>query len=153
MHLLATASIVIECPASKAFDYVADLTNFSRWFPGVVGVRPRDQLAHATIGKTYEETFRMPLRRTKSVVIRVAEADAPRRFATEGALPPLLPRMEIEIRNAGSAGCEVHWRMLSRNNTAWVRWTLLPLARLAMRKRAAAAMPRLKKLLESGPDR
>lgn len=150
MYLLAATSAVIACPRAKAFDYVTNLANFALWFPGVVEIQPRDQLAHATIGKEYEETFLGPLRRRKSVVIRVTESDRPRRFATEGALALLMPRMEIDFADAGSGACEVRWRMWSRNSAVFARWTVLPLARRVTRRRADAAMRRLKKLLEAG---
>ncbi len=149
MHLLASASAFIQCPQARAFAYVADLGNFPRWFPGVLEVRPADTLPPACVGKRYEETFLTPLRRRKAVVIRVAQADPPRRIATEGALPGLLPRMEIEVRAAGPQACEVHWRMGSRNPARIARWTWLPLTGLALQGRADAAMPRLKKMLEA----
>lgn len=151
MHLLASASVVIRCPQGRAFDFVANLENFPRWFPGVLHVRPSDSLPHATPGKRYEETLVTALRGTTSVVIRVMEGHAPRRLVTEGTLPLLMPRMEIEVEDAGPAGCELHWRMLSRNTAPVVRWTVLPLAARVMQRRAQAAMPRLKRLLEASP--
>jgi len=150
MYLLATASVDIECSRETVFDYVANLTHFADWFPGVLEVRPRDQLPLATVGKQYEETVLMPLRGRRSVVIRVAEVDPPRRFVTEGALAILMPRMEVEFLDAGSNACRMQWRMLSRSIAPISRWTILPLARLTMQKRADAAMRRLKMKLEAG---
>lgn len=148
MYLVASASVVIECPRARAFDYATNLTNFAEWFPAVVEVTSRDNVAPATVGKQYEETFVLPLRGRRSVAIRVIEVDPARRIVTEGALSLLRPRMEIDFKDAGFNACEVQWRMLSRNSALLARWTVLPLARQVMQKRADAAMRRLKNILE-----
>lgn len=150
MYLLASTSVVIELPRGRVFDYVANLTNFAHWFPAVVDVTSRDHVAPATVGKQYDEIFLMPLRGRRSVGIQVVDVDPPRRIVTEGALALLRPRMEIEFQDAGLNACKLRWRMLSRNGALLARWTVLPLARQLMQKRADAAMHRLKKILESG---
>lgn len=152
MYLLASTSVVIELPRVRVFDYVTNLTNFAQWFPAVVEVTSRDNVAPATVGKQYDEIFLMPLRGRRSVGIRVIEVDPPWRIVTEGALALLRPRMEIQFQDAGLNACKVQWRMLSRNSAPMARWTVLPLARQLMQKRADAAMRRLKKILESGQE-
>lgn len=149
MYLLASTSAVVECPRALVFDYATDLTHFAQWFPGVLEVKSRDELAHATVGKEYEETVLLPGRARQAITLRVAEAEPPRKFVTEGALPLLLPRMEIEFEDAGPHACRLHWRMFSRNTSLAARWTVLPLARLGMQKRADAAMRRLKRVLDA----
>lgn len=149
MYLLASTSVVIERPRVTVFQYVSNHTNFAEWFPGVVEVKSRDQLAHATVGKEYDETVLTPLRGRQFVVIRVTEVAPPRRFVTEGALALLMPRMEIDFHDVELNTCRVQWRMLSRSKTPMARWTVLPLARLPTQKRADSAMRRLKKILES----
>jgi hypothetical protein len=151
MYLLASASVVVECPRHKAFEYVADLTRFAQWFPAVIEVQARDQTI-ATLGKVYEETISMPLRGRRSVMLRVVDVRMPSRFVTEGSLPLLLPRMEIDFEDVASTACRIQWRMLSRNSARLPRWTVLPLARLTLQKRAETAMRRLKRRLESGND-
>ncbi|TWO70645.1 SRPBCC family protein [Caenimonas sedimenti] len=152
MYSLASTSVVIERPRVVVFDYVSNHTNFAEWFPGVVEVKSRDQVAHATVGKEYDETLLTPLRGRQSVVIRVTEVAPPRKFVTEGSLPLLMPRMEIELHDIELNTCRVQWRMLSRSTTPLARWTVLPLAGLATQKRADAAMRRLKKILECAFD-
>jgi hypothetical protein len=152
MHLLASSVVTIACSATKAFDYAADLENFSDWFPGVIDIVAANELPFATPGKQYVETVAVPLRGERTVRIRVVEADSPKRLATEGELPLLLPRMEIEVDDIGENSCEVRWRMLSRNEVVLVRLAVLPVARWLMGRRATAGLRNLKQRLESGHD-
>ena len=150
MYLLAATSVVIECSRERVFQYAANLANFAEWFPGVLAIKARDQVPFTTVGKLYDESVAMPLRGRRAVVIRVMEVEPQRRLVTEGALPLLLPRMEIEFFDAGPGACKVQWRMLSRNSARLSRWTVLPIARLTLQRRAEAAMRGLKQNLESG---
>lgn len=151
MFLLASSSVVVARPRDRVFRYAADLAHFAEWFPGVVAVRPRDDAPFASLGKVYDEELALPFGRKRAVVIRVMDVDPGRRLVTEGALPVLLPRMEIDFADVGSGACRLHWRMSSRNDTALARWTALPLARRTMQARADVAMARLRKRLESAP--
>jgi len=148
MYLLAESSVDIACPVEHAFAFAADLENFPHWFPGVVDVASNDALPVGTVGKHYREAVAMPLRGRRSVLIRVVEAAAPGRFATEGELHLLLPRMEMAFAARESGGCRVTWRMSSRRTQGWPRWTILPLARRVMTRRAGIGLLRLKRHLE-----
>jgi hypothetical protein len=149
MTLLAESSVDIACPVELAFAFAADLENFPRWFPGVIAVASADALPPATVGKHYREEVAMPLRGRRSVPIRVVEAVAPHHFVTEGELPLLLPRMEIAFAVREAGGCRVTWRMSSRRTQGWARWTILPLARRVMARRAGIGLLRLKRHLEA----
>jgi hypothetical protein len=151
MFLLASTSGVIDCTRERAFQYAADLSHFADWFPGVIAVQPRDATPIATIGKLYDETLAMPLGGRRLVTIRVMQADPLRRLVTEGSLPLLLPRMEMDFADVGSGACKLEWRMFSRNAASLPRWTVLPLARRTMQKRADLAMRRLMTRLASRP--
>jgi hypothetical protein len=107
-------------------------------------------LSAAAAGKKYRETFSVPLRGKRSVTIRVTDATAPRRLVTEGDLRPLLPRMEMELVDAGQNTFEVRWRMLSRNENRLAGCTVLPVAGWVMRRRAKIGLLNLKLLLEGG---
>ena len=61
----------------------------------------------------------------------------------------LMPRMEIRFSHIDAGRCTVDWRMYSRNDSLLARVTVVPLAGSVMRKRAAAGLARLKKLLEA----
>ena len=148
MHLLASSVVTIACSRTKAFDYAADLENFIDWFPGVIGIVADDELPFATPGKQYVETVAVPLRGKRTVRIWVVEAASPKRLVTEGDLPLLLPRMEIEVDDIGENSCEVRWRMLSRNEIVLVRFAVLPVARWLMGRRATAGLRNLKRRLE-----
>ena len=148
MHLLASSAVTVACSSTKAFDYAADLENFIDWFPGVLGIVADNQLPFATPGKQYLETVAVPLRGKRKVRIRVVEADYPKRLVTEGDLPLLLPRMEIEVDSLGENSCEVRWRMLSRNEIVVAGFAVLPVARWLMGRRATAGLRNLKQRLE-----
>ena len=148
MYLLASSVVTIACARTKTFEYAADLENFAHWFPGVIGIVAHDELSFATPGKQYVETVAVPLRGNRTVMIRVVEASAPMRVVTEGDLPLLLPRMEIEFQDVGGNSCEVRWRMLSRNENMLVRYTVLPLAGWLMGRRATMGLRNLKWRLE-----
>ena len=148
MYLLAHAATLIACQRDIAFRYAANLENFSEWFPGVRQKTPTNDLPFDAVGKQFRETVSLPLRGQRSVLMQVVEVMAPCRITTEGALPTVLPRMEIEFREAGPDTCEVEWRMFSRTSRGIGRWTVLPLARRLMARRALAGMQRLKHRLE-----
>lgn len=151
MYLLAQAALPIECPRQLAFDYAANLENFPAWFPGVLRVTAANDLAFESVGKLYREHVNLPLRGQRSVVLRVVEVTPTARIVTEGTLPTLLPRMEIEFRETGAASCVVDWRMFSRTTSRLGRWVILPLARRLMTRRAQAGLRCLKRHLESNP--
>lgn len=151
MYLLASSVVTVACSSARAFGYAADLENFGDWFPGVIAVVAHDELPVATPGKQYAETVAVPLRGRRAVGISVVEADSPRRLVTEGNLPLLLPRMEIEVLDIGESSCEVRWRMYSRNETAVPRLAVLPLARWLMGRRAIAGLRNLKQRVEGLP--
>jgi hypothetical protein len=148
MYELASAAITVERSRRSVFEYAANLENFPSWFPGVVEVVADDELPFATVGKRYRETALVPLRGTREVTIRVVDTAAPERIATEGDLPVLLPRMEIELHELGPNSCELRWRMFSRNTDVLARRTLLPFARWVMGRRATIGLRNLKRLLE-----
>lgn len=150
MYTLADTSIVIACSQAKAFDYTAKLENFPHWFPGVIAIAPGNALPFTTVGKQYRETVATPFGGQRSVVIEVKDVDAPHRLMTEGSMPILLPRMEIEFTALDDGRCRVSWRMWSRNTRRWPRWTMLPLVRRVMTKRAKIGLRQLKDRLESG---
>ncbi|GAB3541658.1 hypothetical protein GCM10027343_12460 [Noviherbaspirillum agri] len=152
MHLLAEESIHIKRPASDVFNYVTDMERFGEWFPGVLSIESANQHQHGQVGKEYLETVSIPLRGERKIKLVVREAEAGRRFVTEGKLSPLMPRMEVTFSPVAVASCQLTWRMYSRNNGGFVRLALLPLARRVMRKRAAAGVKRLKRHLEQSPD-
>lgn len=151
MYLLAEETIRIERPVSQVFAYVTDMERFGEWFPGVLRIESSNALAHGEADKEYLETVSVPLRGTRKIRITVREAQAGRRFVTEGKFPPLMPRMEVEFSERGPGACSITWRMFSRNASPLLGLTLLPLARRVMRKRAAEGVKELKRRLEYAP--
>lgn len=149
MHLLAEQSINIKRPVSDVFAYVTNMERFGDWFPGVLAIESANRHLHAQVGKEYRETVAVPMRGKRQISIVVREAQPNQFFATEGKFPPLLPRMEIEFAPGDGTSCDLTWRMLSRNRGMMFRFTLLPIARRIMGKRAAAGVRQLKRALEA----
>lgn len=148
MYLLTHRTIDIACSEERAFRYAADLENFPAWFPGVVALTSEDALPFATLGKAYREVVVLPMRGRRTVSIRVIDVEAPKRLVTEGTLPMLLPRMELDLSRIDADACRVTWRMQSRSESVLVRWLVLPWARYVLTRRADAGLRRLKALLE-----
>lgn len=148
MYLLAEHTVTLACSRQRAFDYIANLENFGQWFPGVIAIAAENTLPFASVGKQYRETVAMPGRGRRTVHIRVIEAAAPVRLVTEGTLAVLLPRMEMVFDEPAAGTCRLTWRMHSRNTGLLPRWTLLPLARRTMSRRAAIGLRRLGHLLD-----
>jgi hypothetical protein len=149
MYLLAHTTALLDCPRHVAFSYAANLENFAQWFPGVIRMTSANDLPFDAAGKQYLETVVLPLRGQRAVGIRVVDVDMPFRIVTEGELPTVLPRMEMAFREWGPDRCEVDWTMFSRNTRGIARWTLLPLARRLMTRRAQVGMQRLRIRLEA----
>jgi len=150
MHLLAENTVEIACPVTAAYQYASNLEHFGQWFPRVVAIRPANDLAHGEPGKVYLETVVIPLRGKRAIKIVVREAEHNRLLVTEGAFPPLLPRMQMQFRALSDQSCEVRWQMFSRNRGVLARLTLIPLARRLVRQRAVLGLAALKRKLEAG---
>jgi hypothetical protein len=149
MHLLAESTARIACPVSVAYQYTTNLERFGEWFPGVVAIESANGLPHGESGKEYLETVSVPLRGQRKIRLVVKEAERDASLVTEGAFPPLLPRMHIRFKALTNDSCQVQWQMFSRNEGLLARLTIIPLARGVMRRRAAVGLEALKKKLET----
>ena len=148
MHLLAEHTITVACSVEVAYLYASNLEHFGEWFPGVIAIESANGLDHAMPGKEYLETVAIPLRGKRKVKLTVKQAEPGRLLVTEGALAPLLPRMEILFQSAGMESCRITWKMFSRNNGTLARLALLPLARRVINRRSTIGMTALKEKLE-----
>lgn len=150
MHLLAESTAEITRPVTVAYEYAANLERFGEWFPGVIGITSANSLPHGQPGKEYLETVAVPLRGQRKIRLVVKEAEVDRLLVTEGAFAPLLPRMQMRFESLTADSCRVRWQMFSRNKSLLAKFTIIPLARGVMRKRAAAGLAALKRRLETG---
>ena len=138
MPLLTEQVVEIRCPAGALFSYVCNMENFASWFPGVLEIQAENSSPHDRSGKVYLEKVKLPTGGIRIIPIKVVEAQAPTRFVTEGKFPPLHPRMEVTIESLTPTVSRLTWSMHSRNDSTIFRFTLLPLFRLIMSRRAAA---------------
>jgi hypothetical protein len=149
MKLLAEQTVAIRCDVHTAFVYASDMENFNQWFPGVRSIVSANSLPPTEPGKEYLEVVATPAGEERQVLVRVRQVEPDRLFVTEGEYPPLMPRMEIELRTEGANGCVVTWRMLSRNDAPESELPWLPIARQAIGERAQVGVAQLKMRLES----
>src|SRR5512134_2691662 len=97
MYLLAERTTEIACPVNVAYQYAANLEHFGEWFPGVIAIESANDLSYAERGKEYLETVAVPLRGQRKIKLVVKEAEQDMSLITEGAFPPLWPRMQIRF--------------------------------------------------------
>lgn len=150
MHLLAEQSVEIARPVATVYRDATNLEHFGEWFPAVIAVVSANDLAHATVGKEYRETVEVPGRGRLDVRIVVREARPDAWLATEGDLPPLLPRMEMAFTALTPHSCRLTWRMWSRHpgDDESVRTALWPAASRLLSQRATEGLTRLRQRLE-----
>ncbi len=127
MHLLASCELDIRRTRQEAFARVADMERFGDWFPGVIAIESIDDTPEATRGKEYLETVAVPLRAQRKIRLQVTDCIADGFFATEGAFPPLMPRMGVRSVATDAPGCTVRWRMYSRSTSSVARYTITAL--------------------------
>lgn len=149
MKVLTRQTVSIDCDRVTVFNYISNMENFKHWFPAVIAIESENTLEHGVVGKSYLETVKIPLRGERKVKLKVVESNQGEKFVTEGKLPPVMPRMEVELKSLSDQSCEVVWTMKSRNNNPLFKVLMLPLAKRVVAKRAKMGMKRLKARLES----
>ena len=152
MYLISESTIGIELPSLQVFEYISNMENFAQWFPGVVSIKSVDQKGHGEVGKKYLESVTVPLRGKQNIELSVVESIPGKLFCTIGEFKPLLPKMKIELLDLKDGGCELSWRMYSRNDSKLVHFLVLPLAKRIMQNRAGLGVVRLKRKLENKTD-
>ena len=149
MRQIAHSSAVINCAPDKAYSLISNMEHFGEWFPEVVSVTSKNDLAHGEVGKEYLETITIPVLGTRTVEVTVREAVTNKRFYTEGVFLPWMPSMEMKISAMGSDEISFTWGMYSRSSSWIVNLMLIPIAKRTMQKRADIAVVQLKALLEA----
>lgn len=141
--ILVDHTITTSAPAEAVFAFVSNHENYAHWFPGVIEIHSDDSLPHGTVGKTYQETVRLPSGRQRLIAIPVVESVSPVRFVTEGRFPPLHPRMEMTLEPAAGGATSLRWRFMSRNRSPLGRLLIRLLLRPMLAKRSRVAASRL----------
>lgn len=149
-QLVAEQSMEIHSPITPLFNYLANMENFSQWFPGVLKIealtgKDGDSSKNEKLGleQRYIEQVKIPGRGLVEVNLKVSEFRSPTFFQTQGDLKPLLPQMTIKLEELSSERTLVEWKMISRNNSLGFHFFLLPLIRRVMKKRSAIGMKNL----------
>ncbi len=146
---IARHSVRIERPVDEVWDFLVDLERVPSFFPGVLEMRPEDDLAAGTVGKRYAERALLPLRggeaRTR---VEVVESVPGEKLAIQSDLAPVSPRVDFDLRDVGDGHTRVQWTCRSGNEAAWLRIGVLPLARRVLGARAVQGLENLKRRLE-----
>ncbi len=149
-HLsLVDQSVSINRPIAYVFAFVSNHENYAQWFPGVVSVVPVDRQAHATVGKTYRETLRLPTGRHQAMDIVVVTSQPPDMFATEGTFAPLHPRMEVRLTQASAQETALHLHFFSRSQSAIARWLIGIFVKRTFARQSGRGLRKLKTILEA----
>ncbi|MBV1886800.1 MAG: SRPBCC family protein [Parvibaculaceae bacterium] len=148
MQRIASENLVIECPIDEVFHYISNMENFASWFPSVKSILSKDEAPLGEVGKIYLEQVSAPFKGDVTIPITVVTCRPNVMFQTHGDYPPLMPQMTISLKNTPSSATFIDWSMASRNDKLAFRMTMLPLARIVMKKRAKVGLANLKSLLE-----
>jgi uncharacterized membrane protein len=146
--VLVDKILAIDAPISSVFAFLSNHENYIRWFPGVVSVESGDALPHGTVGKTYNETLRLPTGRNRLISIEVKESVPSALFAMEAVFPPLHPRTEIRLTEHWPRKTTLSWRFLSRSQSGLGRLLIGTLLKKAVARQSEAGLLRLKEILE-----
>lgn len=145
---LAKAQVRISTSPEDVFHYVSNMENYGQWFPGVVAIRAKNKLPHATVGKTYVETLNLP-DGEHALTIEVVQCRSDRLFLTQGDLPGVLPQMTVTLSPQEANTCLLTVEYHSRNTDLTDTSDLVVALRRDLADRAQTGVIRLKEILES----
>jgi len=114
MILLAQTTVMLAMPVHQLFNYVTNMENYADWFPGVHHIGSKNNLAHGSIGKTYQETLSLPTGEAQ-LTIEVIQSEANSLFLTQGDLADVLPQMTMKFSVTGDNQCQMQLSFHSRN--------------------------------------
>jgi NADPH:quinone reductase-like Zn-dependent oxidoreductase len=144
---ICTHAIEINRPPREVFDFVIDRRNYHRWFPGIVEMRPIDDLPVDAVGKRYAEIARLPTGALEQITPETVLVDPPNAFAMDVDLKPVLPRFRYSFLKTHNGGTNFLFECHARGEGP-----LTPLGRFVMNRvlgvRAPRALVRLKTILE-----
>jgi len=148
MAVLAKNKIKINHPITQVYEFVVNMENFIKWFPGVFNIESHNDLRHGVVGKKYLETIKVPFKREQKIIIEVKKAETGTLFITESEYLPLLPKMVVVFSKNPDNSTNVSWAMESRNKKIIFNLLFSPLVKHILKKRAEIGVLQLKKILE-----
>tara|TARA_R110002096_G_scaffold209585_1_gene396756 strand:- start:515 stop:985 length:471 start_codon:yes stop_codon:yes gene_type:complete len=151
--MLTINTIIINRPGNEVYKFATNLENFKLWFPQAVKIESDNSLEHATNGKKYIETVKIPFRGKSNISLNVVKAEENKIFITEGDFSPLLPRMILKFSEDSSNTTTLTWSMQSRNTNLIFKTLLLPIFKKIISKRAELGIQNLKTILEKGQSK
>ena len=146
--VLVDKTLLISSPIATVFAFLSNHENYVLWFPGVVAIVSPDDLPHGTVGKTYNETLRLPSGRNRTISIEVVECQAPIRFVMEADFAPLHPRTEIWLEAKSGHETSLNWKFFSRSQSPTGRFLIRTLLKKMLMRQSEAGLLKLKKILE-----
>lgn len=145
---LAKTSTAIAAPIEDVFSYVSNMENYGYWFPGVVAIRSKNNLVHATVGKTYVETLNLP-GGDYELTIEVDQCETNCLFLTKGDLAGVLPQMTVMFSSDEENNCLITLQYHSRNTSLTVKSDFIIALKEDLTVRAEKGIARLKEIFES----
>lgn len=144
---LAKASTTIAAPVDTVFRYVSNMENYKHWFPGVVAITSKNNLAHGIVGKKYSETLSLPNGESE-LIIEVDQCEVNHIFITRGDLIGILPQMTVRFSVDEDNHCYLDLQYHSRNPELTERSEVITALQEDLITRAKAGLVRLKEIME-----
>jgi uncharacterized protein YndB with AHSA1/START domain len=144
---LVQVSTIFSAPVDTVFKYVTNMENYIDWFPGVLSIKSKNSLPHATVGKTYLEALQFPDSEYE-LTIEVAQCEVNRLFLTKGDLEGVLPQMKIEFFADAENKCHMHLQYHSRNSNLTEKSETIILLKKDLGNRVPVGISNLKNIVE-----
>ena len=146
MIKLAAANVNINAPIDQVFNFVINMENYIKWFPGVLSINSIDNSFTNKIGKCYLEKIEIN-NEVVDIEIQVQKIVKNQRFITYGTLDIVLPVMDIQVKEVNGItffSVEYYARNKALANNEVFRNAL----QQDLTQRAKQGVCQLKKLLE-----
>ncbi len=140
---------MINRPVEIVYSYIADMENYSKWFPGIVVMRSADSFAAGSIGKTYREVALNPWGGLIDIKVEVVATIPNQKLAIQADLKPVLPRFDYELKKIDDHSTQYRWTCHARGRSPLARWIGVPMMKKVMAARLPIALNNLKTLLEN----
>ncbi|MGJ8682474.1 hypothetical protein [Paraglaciecola sp.] len=144
---LSKTSGTISVPVNTVFNYVTNMDYYGDWFPGVQGIKSKNSLPHASVGKTYSETLLLP-DGEHELTIEVVKCETNQFFLTKGNLTGVLPQMTIKFEADEENKSRIELQYHSRSSTLTESSDIIVALKKDLTDRASKGISNLQTILE-----
>ncbi|MEO0439134.1 MAG: SRPBCC family protein [Pseudomonadota bacterium] len=147
-----TESINISCPPAEVFDFIVDVENGRRWFPGIGEISAEDSLAPGTPGKRYAVQLIKPNGDPLSSTIAVTRCTPGQELAVEAQVLGSTLTTSYRVEPSNGDGTRFSWVLDSDAHglRAAIRERVM---RKVLRAKVVKALEGLRLILERDEER